>query len=484
MAELTTIIRWVPSRDASEDHAIKGGKTGDQDRKQNMSMGRRPTGERRCETAGGWPSSAGHRAEHRAGTNQLVRSVRRHGHTPGGITGHGASRIRGHYPWPPEFPYETVALEVGDGGHKVPWSSPEQWILNDCAGYLNTLRSEKGDVFQVELFGTPNYFIGDPDLARTLFKHPDLSALEANLSIGRRLFGSPLLYADRPQQQTTRSALMPLFAASRIERQRETIESCITSALQACGGPTPVHVVGELIGLDVTAKLLLNTTFSHAALHELRHWLTQMGVALYADDTWTNEERLTEAGMRARRNARRLLSQYLDLSPESPSPLISFLHARAGRGTTEEVLDEVVGMLFAGLVTTASAFTSSAYLTMTRPGRQPLPMQALHHFPPAHLVPRMATAEVETGGITIRPGTLVNLDMIRLCAPEPAGHGLPWYFGIGAKRCIGASLAATELEIWGEHLVSNNYILTGHPIRLAYLPVLYPRSPLWIHKAA
>ncbi|GAA1541131.1 cytochrome P450 [Streptomyces albidochromogenes] len=272
---------------------------------------------------------------------------------------------------------------------------------------------------------------------------------------------------DPPASSRLRSLVAKSFAPRHVERMRQRTQSVVDLMLDrmaALGSPADLveHVAAPL-PLMTICEVLGIPEDDRPALRA--HALTMMNVSAGN----------REAAVRAKAALRGYFAELSSERRRSPGDdLISTL-ATARDGA--ELLDDdelaVMSMvlLITGQDTTTYEIGNIAYTLLTRPDvlgalrARPLALPAaieeLLRFIPFRKgvgIPRIATEDVELGGVLIRAGDVVhvsyltaNRDERKFDRPDELDIGRPTVphmtFGWGAHHCLGAPLAAMELEV-------------------------------------
>ena len=275
---------------------------------------------------------------------------------------------------------------------------------------------------------------------------------------------------DPPEHTRVRRHAVRTFTHRRVQRLRPRVREVVAGLLdameaagppadlvQALSLPLPIRIIGELLGVPEQDRDRFQG-WSDAFLSVSAHTPEQVREAHAALDAYLTE-------LIARRRA------------EPSGDLLSALvHARddlgpdAGGLSEDELVALGVGLLVAGYETTAGQITNLTFTLLTRRGLWER-LAALPELPPAAVeellryvplgadtgMPRVATADVELGGVTVRAGETVlvarpaaNRDPSAFPDPEDLvldrEDNPHLAFGHGIHHCLGAHLARLELN--------------------------------------
>nr|WP_202446805.1 cytochrome P450 [Streptomyces sp. SID5468] len=339
------------------------------------------------------------------------------------------------------------------------------------AGYRDVRQT--GPVGQVRLYdGRLVWLVTGHAQARALLTDPRLSADRQNprfpviaprLAELIRRVRSPLLGVDEPEHGVQRRMLIPSFTVKRTAALRPRIQRVVDEALDAmvAQGPPADLVASFALPVPSTVICLL------------------LGVPYADHEFFEGRSRQLLRGPRAEdvESARQDLNGYL-------RDLVRARRSRPGDGLLDELVaeqlepghlteDELVSMalllLVAGHETTANMISLGTLTLLehpeqlaavrTDPGVIPDTVEELLRFLSiADGMARVATADIEVAGVTIRAGDGVFLATSEInrdpgAFPEPdaldvrrgARHHVA--FGFGVHQCLGQNLARAELEI-------------------------------------
>ncbi|WP_330257124.1 cytochrome P450 [Nocardia sp. NBC_00565] len=276
-----------------------------------------------------------------------------------------------------------------------------------------------------------------------------------------------MLSMDPPEHTRLRKLVVKAFTGRRVQQLRPRAQQIVDEQLaeiERCGPPAdlvrqfalplPVTVICEMLGVPAQDQHRFRD-FSDTVLSTTAYTREQIGAA--------------RAGLEA------YLTELVAQRREQPTDdlLGALVAARddEDRLSEEELVNLGIGLLIAGHETTANQIANFTYVLLTEPGH----WERLRAEP--ELVPgaveellryvqlgsggafaRIATADVELDGVTVRAGESVfvntqsanrdeavfdnpeKLDLTRVRNPHMA-------FGHGAHHCLGAQLARVELQV-------------------------------------
>ncbi len=296
-------------------------------------------------------------------------------------------------------------------------------------------------------------------------RHPRFPLLVASRQALNDGFRASLIGMDPPEHGRARRAVVGEFTVRRLEALRPRIQEIVDEHLDTMiSGPRPVDLVPAL-ALPVPSLVICEL----------------LGVP-YADHDFFQSRSSTllrrTAPVEERRRSRDELRSYLDglVRQKEDHPADDLLGRQVLRqresGTADH--DELVSLAFllllAGHETTANMISLGTLTLLEQPGalaairedpaRTPGAVEELlRYFTIAETATaRLATADVEIGGVLIRAGEGVialahaaNRDPDAFPDPDDldvgraARHHLS--FGFGAHQCLGQNLARMELRI-------------------------------------
>lgn len=358
----------------------------------------------------------------------------------------------------PEYPMERAA--------RCPFSPPLEMLeMNDVAP-LSRVRIWNGS--------TP-WLITGHEVARTLFADP-------RVSVDDRIEGFPhwnehmlstvdkrprsVFTADAEEHTRFRRMLSKPFTFKRVEGLRSAIQAVTDECIDAMlAGDRPADVVAGL-ALPVPTTVISEMLGVPYADHEFFQHHANVGLARYAS---------AEDGQKGAMSLHKYLINLVEQKMAEPSEdAVSDLAERvtAGEISVKEAAQLGTGLLIAGHETTANMIGIGVLALLQNPEQAALLRESDDPKFIANAAEelmrylsiiqngqrRVATADIEVAGETIRAGEGIIIDLAPAnwdgaAFPEPdrldftrnAGQQLG--FGYGRHQCVGQQLARAELQI-------------------------------------
>ncbi|WP_246277624.1 cytochrome P450 [Phytohabitans rumicis] len=294
--------------------------------------------------------------------------------------------------------------------------------------------------------------------------HPNSPYTELVTAQGRAAIaavGRSLIGLDPPEHGPRRRMLMPEFTVRRVNGLRPHIQRVVDESIAALlAGPRPAELVTAL-ALPVTSTVICELLGVPYADRDF--FLDRAAVQVRRD---VPPERRRQAGGELRAYLDRLVT---GKERDGGDDLLSRL---AARRNAEFDHDQLVGLamllLIAGFESTASMIVLGVVVLLEHGGAAAVPKdpaalglaveELLRYLSIVDTMPRVATADIEVGGVTIPAGDGVLLSFASAnhdadTFDDPAGLRLGRgsrqhvAFGYGAHQCLGQNLARAELEI-------------------------------------
>lgn len=307
--------------------------------------------------------------------------------------------------------------------------------------------------------------------ARALLSDARLSSDRTNAAFPaptRRFKGiqsrrAALLGVDDPEHNRQRRMLIPTFSVRRMAAMRPQIQETVDRLIDAMVAQgTRAELVGSF-ALPVPSMVICSL----------------LGVPYADHEFFEGQSRRLLRGPEPAdvEDARRRLDTYLEtlIRKKCTDPgdgLLDELIAtrlETGETTVEELVDLAVILLIAGHETTANMISLGTFTLLRHPEQlselreEPSLMseaveELMRFLSIADGMLRVATEEIEVGGVTIRPDegvvfstSVINRDETVFEEPDsldwnrPTRHHLA--FGFGIHQCLGQNLARAEMEI-------------------------------------
>ncbi|KAA2247288.1 cytochrome P450 [Solihabitans fulvus] len=362
------------------------------------------------------------------------------------------------------FTIEPISYPFGDG--KGLELEPEYGRLRDTATAPVRIQMPYGDqAWLVTRYHDAKKVLVDPRFSRSLAIGPGVPRVMPEPPEPPTPEG--ILSMDAPEHTRIRGIAGAAFTTRRVEdlrRSTEEIANRLVDKLETLGSPVdlvehlalplPVTVICELLGVPVADQDQFgywSTAFLSAASmsrSEIQHCREQFFDYL--------------AELFGRRRA------------EPIDDLISVLvmaNDEYGRLTEDELTMLMINLLMAGHETSATQIPNMVYtldrhrdqwdLLLRRPDLVPRAVEELNRYIPISVTssyPRVATVDIEVGGITVRAGESVLVSMVAAnrdpaVFPDPERfdvtreHNPHIGFGHGAHHCLGSQLARLELQV-------------------------------------
>jgi cytochrome P450 len=413
-------------------------------------------------------------------------------------------------------------------------------MLRHRHGFTSALHRH-GDIVEIYLGPMRTYFVTSPELThQVLVTEGGNFAKGAMFDKFRPYLGNGILLSNGAFHLRQRRLILPAFHHNRIARYADTMASVVTELTESWQPGEIRQIDHDMLALAVTVvgETLFSTELGKQAIAEARRsipviikqgMIRALSPAVVEKMPIPGNRRFDEAIGRMRDIVLKVIAAWRADGVDH-GDLLSMLmlaHDDGGDGqqgmTDQQVYDEVLSLLTAGVETTALAlgwlfhelgrqpevqrrlqaevdevlggrqvtFDDVSKLTYTRQ----VINEVLRTYP-IWILMRRATAEVNLGGIRIPPGTEViisphalHFDQRWYAEPHrfnpdrwhpdhakeiPPGAFIP--FGGGIRQCIGNMFAQTELVIAVATIAATWRLepVPGKPVRVKFTSAAYP----------
>lgn len=422
------------------------------------------------------------------------------------------------------------------------WSMGMRTVNHHFGEMLRFVHRRHGDVARVPVPHMPAAYLFGPEANAFVFANDDMfrwrEAFEGLVPVDGR---TALIVSDGEDHTRRRSLVRPALHHRNVTGYVDTMAEAATEALD----PVPAGSVVDAYAVfrDAIRRSTIRSLFGPrvaAREEEISRLLQPLFDLTDHVQTMSLHERFTSPLWRRAMAARERLDEivYAEIAHARATPVgagrgrVLEMLVRVGedgspRLTDEEIRDQVVSMIAAGYETTSGAMAWTIYGLASRPdlleqareevmsacGKGPvradlLPSlvltsavvtESLRLYPPAVVTVRSVATDVDFAGATIRSGTTLLIspyvthrdpgvyERAREFRPErwldgarrPGSEYLP--FGGGGHRCIGSTMATTELVVMlASLLVHGTPEVVDTRVRATSIAAMRPRDGLHI----
>jgi retinoid hydroxylase len=394
---------------------------------------------------------------------------------------------------------------------------------------------EHGNIFKTSslVFGKAVCLV-EPAANRLVLKDgaDKLSSRLGNKFLQPIVSNDTVLLQDGDEHRTSRKLILPVFHHQAIASYFDTIQSVVTNAMEDWGDRPTINLSSELrkITLTVVVKIFLGSEKTED-IDRVTQWFTILVDSMNGVIHWDTPLTLHGRGQAARRKIVDYIRQIireraakgdLDQSRDVLSLLLNTVDEDGNKFTEMQVINQAIGLLFAGSDTTSSLISWLLFELGNSPewrqrlrdehqqvvGKEAIAIAHLRQlptmtnvikegerlYPPAFAISRMAIADIEYGGYLIPAGWFVfifpmlthrlpeiykepdSFDPDRFAPPREEDKKQPYSligFGGGIHSCMGVELAQMEMKIMLSTLLQK-YDWTVTPSTAEIAPVRRP----------
>ncbi|WP_216209247.1 cytochrome P450 [Amycolatopsis aidingensis] len=428
-----------------------------------------------------------------------------------------------------------MPVPVAPGRWPVLGHSPA--MLRRRFAFTSSLRAY-GELVRVYLGPKPVYFVTSPELThQVLVTDAGGYGKGAMFDKFRPFVGNGLVMSSGDFHLRQRRLIQPAFHRSRIARYAETMRESV-SELTDTWRPGQTREVNEdmqALAVRIVGAALFGTRFGQGAIAQAREsipivikqgMIRALSPAFVGALLVRGNRRFDRAVARMRAVVLELIAGWRATGTDRGDLLSMLLMARDEDGegmTDQQVYDEVITLLSAGIETSALALAWLFHEIAQHPeverglheeidgvlGGRPVTMDDIPALPytqrviketlrmyPIWILMRRTNREVELGGVRLPAGTEVTVSPHALhfdprsfteperfdpdrWAPErardiPRGTFIP--FGAGTRQCIGNTFAQLEMAVTVATVAARWRLVPvpGKPVKVKYTSAAYP----------
>lgn len=428
----------------------------------------------------------------------------------------------------------TQALPPGSQG--LPWLGHSLPFLKNPLTFMQHQAKQYGLIFRTRLIGRNMIFALGPEANQLILSThaKQLNWREGYGPTPARLFGPALVVQDGAEHAHYRSLLTPAFRAEPMDQAIDSIAEVVRTQLHQHIDQDRVEFydVFKRLAFAVAGRVLLGIdTEPHTP--QLVRWFNQFSAGLFTPFPWSLPGTTFGRALKARQHIAAYFQGVIDEKRQSPEfnalrQLMDGKTPQAAPLPDEEIIAQMLLMLFAGHDTTASLSTWLTYELGTQPdlkakvqaeqdenaGDLSLGLlrsfryleacikEAERKYPPAPTGFRGVMEDLTFQGYNIPKGwTLIYSPLFthhmpslypnperfepeRMLAPRQEHKQQPYAlvgFGGGPRKCIGEHLAGVELKTIFAllHREFSFEVFPDQDVRPEFIPSMHPKRGLY-----
>jgi cytochrome P450 len=413
-----------------------------------------------------------------------------------------------------------------------------QWqtLLNSVSFLKNPIRvisqnmRRFGGTYSAALMSKRRFILTeDPEFIEYVLRdnHTNYQKSELSAKTAARLFGNGLLFSNGEFWLKQRRLIQPAFHLQKIQGLQQIIATTVQDVIAAfpSGKKVDAYALMQKLSFTVLIQSLFDIDLSFETATELNRGFTDLQDFLLKEINQPYRKlfyKINHAERNIIRKAKKIkgiLKEIINQRRSSPGIyhdlLDMILHAtyENGEGMDEEqIIDEILVLLFAGHETTANTISWLLYLLATHPSDagklrasiskisifespkdnyiQAVVSETMRLYPAAWMTDRVAVNDDSFGSFSYPKGTIIipfiyglhrnktywkdegRFDPERFMFSDPAQRKKVknfFPFGAGPRMCIGNNFAMTEMAFILYELVKNfEFSPTGD------IPVMWP----------
>ena len=371
-------------------------------------------------------------------------------------------------------------------------------------------KKQYGKVFKTNIFCMPTVFVTGEDALADLGKEEARGTMEAFFPPHhQRLFGEQALLVQSGETHSRlRRLIQPILAPSVTSSlYQPIIDDALKTFLSELKEENDYFKLVPKIRaffISIAIRILLgkDAAVPEGLAEDLTTWSKGLVSAPLTFIPWSTAAKAVRARKRILATIEPMLEAERQSDQSSNSLLGRFVSSKDDEGNTlsnQDIMDNVLTLIFAGSDTTASAATSMILAMSLDPNLkkearddskvEALVQQVLEKYPPAPFSMRLAKQPLSIKGYDIQADWLVVYGFAgalgdrddQTVSPDTAAPARSVSFGAGPRMCPGRYLAVMELTMLCRELLDYQWTLKGsQDLTQTYTPGFFPKDGLQI----